>query len=132
MRKRKSKIAVRPPNRHDADVETRIFGLGCSGGTGHYGMPSLPAIAAHRRSLPLLPAVAACHCCPPSQPAATVCLCPMAVRVRQWRESCRNFSPLWVALPSIPFCSGHMAHPSMVGFSILPFLRLKAFTAGKH
>ena len=118
MRKRKSKIAVRPPNRHDADVETRIFGLGCSGGTGHYGMPSLPAVAAY-------------HCRLPLPPAATVCLCPMAVRVRQWRESCRNFSPLWVALPSIPFCSGHMAHPSMVGFSILPFLRLKAFTAGK-
>ena len=123
MRKRKSKIAVRSPATGMMRTLKRVF-------SGWAALAARAIMVCHH-CLPLLPTVAACHCCPPLLPAATVCLCPMAVRVRQWRESCRNFSPLWVALPSIPFCSGHMAHPSMVGFSILPFLRLKAFTAGK-
>ena len=78
-----------------------------------------PAVAARRRRL---------LCRPPLLYAVV----PWRCGVRQWREFCRNFSPLWVALPSIPVCSGYMAHLSTVGLSILPFLRLKAFTAGKH
>ena len=96
MRKRKSKIAVRPPNRHDADVETRIFGLGCSGGTGHYGMPSLPAIAAccaacHCR-LALLPAVAVCRYCMPLSHGGAAC-------GNGVNSAGTFFSPPWVALP---------------------------------
>ena len=126
LRKRKSKIVVRTPATGMMRTLKRVFSgwaalaaraiMVC-----HYCMPLPhavpPTIAARRCRLPLLYAVV-----------------PWRYDVRQWRESCRNFfSALpWVVLPSIPVCSGYLARPFTVGFSILPFLRLKAFPAGKH
>ena len=128
LRKRKSKIVVRTPATGMMRTLKRVFSgwaalaaraimvchcrMLCSLPLPHAVQP---AVAARRRRLPLLCAVVPWRC-----------------GVRQWREFCRNFSPLWVARPAIPVCSGYMAHLSTVGFSILPFLRLKAFTAGKH
>ena len=124
MRKRKSKIAVRNPATGMVRTLKRVFSgwaalaaraimvchcrMLCS-------LPLPPAVAARRRRLPLLYAVVPWRC-----------------GVRQWREFCRNFSPLWVARPAIPVCSGYMARLSTVGFSILPFLWLKACPADKH